>query len=395
MSRWAHGLGLVAGVGIVAVIVVSACLPDLPPNLCGNGHIDPNEGCDPGTSTNPGCDLNCAILCQQTQGDPHTYYFDENLSAHCYFTTADQETEDIASFGCGQEKAHLVTFVDDVELNGVIDGLASKWSMDPRFWVGFSQSDAGSYFALAPHEPGWNTQSSCSGCFLHGVGVGLPPVADGGAEAGFPTEIVATQLTSSDFATMDVMGPAATASVVCEREPVGARSVPCFSESFCFDTLVTKGTGKGYLYSPSPATFSAAEATCRSLSDAGNASLVVFESRAEREQVIYELTQVPLLKGGVEPPSQFWIGLHTQTFTEPGKSPDGGVRTGLEWVWDDGNPASPTSTGSRPSVWGNHQPAGSGPSHAFIQLQSTYDTGLAYAREDTDAVQLPFVCQYQ
>ncbi len=76
--------------------------------------------------------------------------------------------------------------------------------------------------------------------------------------------------------------------------------------------------------------------------------------------------------------------------------PDAGVK--VEWIWDDGQLAA-----TRPLVWGNGEPQSKAmpkaglPVRAYIQIQGTYDTGLAQVRaNDYDNPQdyAASVCQY-
>jgi hypothetical protein len=396
MARWAYGWGLLASSAAGAALVAGACLPDLAPNLCGNGYIDPGETCDPGVNITAGCSSGCQVVCAESPSEGKRYFFDSPFSDHCYFTSKKVETFDNAVYSCQQQgSAHVVTFVDDDEVGSVSKHLSSLWPEGARYWVGFDRTvGGGPYTAESNNEPGWNSPANCSGCFLHGVTGSVLPVADGGAEAGAPECVVAASVLASTN-TMEVIGRNATAEVVCEREPVGSRSVPCFDGSFCFNVLATT---KGYVYSPVALPPDAAEAHCRALTDAGTASLVVFASRAEREQVIYELSQLRLLNGGGDIPNQFWIGL-----SAPAPAPaDGGASGGLDagvtdpWVWDDGVRAATSPTVSHPSVWGNHQPATSVSARAYINIQNGYDTGLAYAESDNPSSPqaYPFVCQH-
>jgi hypothetical protein len=414
MARWTLGLGLLVGVGVVGAVVVGACLPGLTPSLCGNGHIDYGESCDPGANTNAGCTSFCQIICPNTPEDGGRAFLDSPSSNHCYFTSNSLETFDNGTYTCGLQDAHLVTFVDDNEVAKVVANLGAAWPEGAGYWVGFyRQSPSGPYSAAAPNEPGWATGENsvgfpyaCTGCFLHGLVSGPPPDGDGGAEAG-PAEAILSADLSYDDGTMEAMGRRVGAQVVCEREPVGSRSVPCLDGMFCFDVLVTEtsdaGRSKRYVYNPTPLTASSAEAYCRGITDGGASSLVVFSSRAEREQVIYELSQVSLLQGGgsgLEDGFSFWIGLTGQVVGPDGGAPvdagpDAGAPT-VKWLWDDGVQAY-----RRPMVWGNGEPVApntKSPSQvrAFVELYDSYDTGLAHARAATPGAPhySAAVCQY-
>ncbi len=396
-------MGVVSGVLLLGGAIVVACLPSLGTSLCGNGHIDPNETCDPGANpqVDPGCSSSCEIVCLPPDGGGA--FLDLDVSNHCYFTSKATAPYDIGAYTCGLVHAHPVTFVDGREVTSVVNNLEA-WLSTGRFWVGMQRSSgSGPYSALnvyAP-EPGWDVPKNCQGCFMYPDG-GLAPV-DGGAEAGTDECVAGEVGVAVGHPSMVVTGRNAEAQVVCEREPVGSRSVPCYGSSFCFDVLATSGasarTSKGYLFNPLPASVLDAEKFCRNLTDGGSSSLVVFESRAEREQVLYELHQVLELPGGANtfPTPGFWIGLHIASADAGGGAagclgPRG--RPLPLWVWDDGVPASCSSTGRRPSVWGDGQP-GESTGDAYVNLTGGYDTGLAYAQgEDMGQETLPYVCQY-
>ncbi len=267
MARWAKGLGLLVGVGAAGAAVVGACLPSLAPNLCGNGHIDYGESCDPGVSSNKaGCDSFCHIVCTNPMRDGGPAYLDYP-STHCYYTSDSVQTFDDGSYACGLQNAHLVTFVDDDEVTDVLKQLIKVWPNGARFWVGLYQQDEnGPYWSVSANEPGWNAvRANCFGCFLHGV-AGPPPSGDAGADAG-PLESILAVKQLSDNATMEAIGRQAGAQVVCEREPVGSRSTPCLDGMFCFNVLATispdGGRSKRYLFNPNAAKAEDAETYCR------------------------------------------------------------------------------------------------------------------------------------
>jgi hypothetical protein len=458
MAAWAHRLAWLGGLGCVGAGVAVACLPDLPVGLCGNGHIDaPYENCDPGVNAplHPECNSLCQIVCPG--------YVDDD-SNHCYFEiqgdAAVGPTAGLAAHTlgeaetmCQEQRAHVLTLVDDDELDGVVKAFSFPWGSGTRLWSGQYQQagGGGAYFATSTYpEPGWNvpvppgnnlSASYCPGCFMHGVTGSTVPVIDGGTDAGIPSAIADTNVSSHD-GTMAAVGPNAGAQVICEREPLGARSTPCQGDgSYCFNLVTTpssSGKVKRYLFNPNGTNASGAAKYCASLSDAGvSSSLVVLESRAEREQLIYELSQLQLLKGGFELPSQFqfWIGLRTSVVYPPddagahdgavrdGRAHDGAVGDGgsresgapdavadaapprkgtLEWVWEDETavPKTTTSTSPRPTVWGNQQPpvVGVAGIYAYVNINDeSYDTGLVYADpEDMSGANAtyPFVCQY-
>jgi hypothetical protein len=407
MARRALGVAVVACVGVAAGAIVGsgACLPDLSTINCGNGHIDPHESCDPGVTPNPGCTSLCEIYCPAQPGDGNSYFFDQ-LSNHCYVSpitpSVAVQTYAEAQSTCQQLGGHIVTYVDEEEVADVAQFFAPVLPSGAAYWVGLSgASAAGPFASESAYEPGWNVSTQCSGCFLHGLTPGSsPPVIDAGADVGASPAILAASRPSNN-GVMEVIGQGARERVVCEREPPGARSSVCADGAqFCFSV---QATSKRYLYHPAATTALAAEAYCRGFLDAGTGRLVVLESRPEREQVIYELRQLHLLQvqlsqGGTAIPAGFWIGLSGAVTTrDGGVTYDAGAAGALDWVWDDGVRASASSTGSRPAVWGNHEPPAKTtlPSRAYIQFVSTYDTGLASTRSNNDESQtFPFVCEY-
>ena len=402
MARGAR-LAWIGALGVVGGATVWACLPDLTPNLCGNGRIDADETCDPGGggNTNAGCSSTCAILCDLGAfGDagPVARVLDTS-SNHCYFTYKKPLTHDDAQYRCALQNGHLVTFVDNEEVGDVFGNgstIPPSWPKDARYWIGLEAVSPGSsYFSAASFEPGWPAVgATCSGCFAKGVARGALEAVDGGPGAGPSTCAVGVNVALDDGTTA-VTGAKATAQVLCEREPPGSRSTPCFGGAFCFGIAAT--TQYRYLYNPTRMTAANAETFCSRINgDAGRpSSLVVFESGAQREQVEYELRQTRLVQvdGGTTPtPPEFWIGLASRL-----SRGDGGT-TKIEWVWDDGVVAAPTSSGSRPSAWGNDQPPGNAKANvrAYIVNQDSYDTGLAYAKNPVagSADLYPFVCRY-
>ena len=225
MARWAKGVGVVSGLAVVGVCVAGACLPDLSTNLCGNGHIDGNESCDPGENANPGCSPICDILCPPASSDK--WWIDPE-SNHCYFTTNVEQPFPYGSNPCGSAGAHVVTLVNDDETRDVVSNLDMAWPGSARFWVGLQRAgDAGPFAATSTFpEPGWDVPSNCAGCYLHGVTDGGVGDADGGASAGPPGDVVDEHLPGpTGGGTMAVLGPNAKAEVVCERAgrlPLGA-----------------------------------------------------------------------------------------------------------------------------------------------------------------------------
>ena len=153
--------------------------------------------------------------------------------------------------------------------------------------------------------------------------------------------------------------------VVCEREPTGAQSERC-DGGVCID-LVWTHAQKRYVYVPTAKGADEAEKIC---GDSGG-TLVVLQSRDEREQLWHELTRMT----GNKVPGSFWIGL----------SQRGGA-----WVWDDD-----AGVDAYPSPWGEKQPAGNG-THAYLiqTLTPPAPVDSTLAKADVSVTNtLPFVCQ--
>jgi hypothetical protein len=144
--------------------------------------------------------------------------------------------------------------------------------------------------------------------------------------------------------------------------------------------LVVTWGRKSYVFQPNPQTADAAEGACERL----GGTLVVLQSRDEREQLWHELSQLSLI---TQVPSQFWVGLSMRA-TE-----DGGAEA---WVWDDKTLAD--APDAYPPPWAVDQPreAGAGPRAYLAAMMglNTVDGTLAQTDPRTDPqTTLPYVCQ--
>lgn len=370
-----------------ALLAAGACLPDLaavpaddasfetsvaPFQGCGDGVIatvddggDAGESCDPGADAQaPGCRA-CQITCEGTL-DPKT--------GHCYFAAGSDTSYVAARTRCKAERAHVVTLASADEVRFVAQLAADE----SGYWVGLSRKESDLFGAYGPpnerlEEPGFAYPGAsvdaatgpCLGCFGLGADAGTFPLAD--VDASDTT--VDTSCVASRGGTWFQVPCSATLTrpTICEREPAGVRGQSCGNDGICFSVPQTAGE-KTYLVAVSPTDPETADTTCRFL-DGG--SLVVFDSREEREQLAHEIVaRYPDIE------QQLWIGLHA----------DGGA-----WAWDDGVAASAGAT--RPVPWGNAQPAGGANARAFIRVGATaYDTQLAYADDGGRASRL-FICQ--
>jgi hypothetical protein len=373
------------GAGLLALAVLGgwvgwACLPDLAPlpraaaSYCGDGVVDwqkdsgPGEECDPGEAGAPGCSNVCTIDC------PSGGIVDPR-SQHCYFLRDQAASLREANAACRAEGAHVVTFASEDEYRFVHTWFTSVTRpADAFFWIGLegNATTAYAYLSTATDEPGFAAPdaSVCEGCYGRVPDGGQYfAVPDGGATA--PRQflcVVATRLAQLPWYQAACSLPTRGPVTVCEREPLGSRASPC-DGGRCVDVPRTQGT-KRYVLVTTPATASAAASACKAFA-AG--SLVVFDTREEREQVGREVAR--LLPRDGTPASTFWIGLSSQ---------------GGAWRWDDGRPAAAV-----PPVWGDFEPRpGASAARAYVELgpPDDYDTSLAHA--DGDAARArPFVCQ--
>ena len=327
--------------------------PPTPATVCGDGVInlgrDGGEECDPGEAGAPlGCSRDCRVVCEPggviRDGTEHCYFL---APAADYRAAADE---------CSARGAHVVTLNSEAERAFVYAAFGADAAAP--FWVGLDRSvEEDTYLSARKFvEPGW--EPGCGGCFVH------PP--DAGAIEGDAGSCVSD---APDAASFKKLGCQTRASVVCEREPLGA-SIDFFSKS----VVVPKThENKRYVYFPSPSTAAEARDACKAL----GGSLALFESEDEREQVfaaVQSALQEPSEKGT-------WIGLAREGDASA-------------FTWDDGVPES-----ARPSIWGSKQPASAPPGDVraavFVSLLGSpgidVDTQLARALPVTESH--TYLCQ--
>ncbi len=379
---------LLSASALAALAAAGACLPDLsviaeadagsfddasPALACGNGVIDTADGggeqCDPGADAEvTGCTGGCRIACEGRR-DPKTN--------HCYFAPGQRDTKySDAVTRCKVARAHVVTLNSQEEVATVRELAADE----SGYWVGVLHNPSlGAYRPDQPEEPGFPFTSRagvpaagpCEGCFTVGADAGVLPVEADASD----TSCVA----SRDGGWFQVPcgpedgGALVARPTVCEREPVGVRTlVDCPIGAWCFDVPATAGQKRYFIFN-TPVDPDLAAASCRAVtgSDGTRGALLTLASREERQQVAHEIVQHS--PEAVE--QQLWIGL----------SSDAGT-----WTWDDGVPAS-----SRPSPWGNAQPPSASAPRAYMRITvTTYDTQLAYAdNPTTPATRRLYICQ--
>jgi hypothetical protein len=268
---------------------------------------------------------------------------------------------------CHGLSAHVVTFASEQEYEQVVAALGNN----QPFWVGLLPVLAqgpDEYIPFAAFEPGWSPV--CSGCFAHSADASAPlPGAPGCIEAPPGLDASWQQVSCTD---------AGKVQVICEREPVGPTSDRC-DAGICIEIPWTYGT-KRYVYRP-PATAQEAEQQCASL----GGTLVVLQSRDEREQLWRELSRMPAQTPGslAQTPGSLWIGL---SYGDAG------------WIWDDD-----AGVDAYAAVWAENAPNSTGTQARIIQNQTTSaptvepDNTLANNDALTDGAatetRIGFVCQ--
>jgi hypothetical protein len=368
-----------------AALVAFACIPDLPPAdaspasdasfgadtdadadaqpppppaqpFCGDGivELDRGEQCDPGLGPDAGntvCSSTCLMICPGP--DAGGFVWSQNNHCYSYDGTTASGLDDEATAHCQAVASgtHVVTFASEEEFQAVVGALHPAGP----FWVGLDPfSVPNEYTALALYEPGW--APTCPGCFAHtdASTSPLPGTTASCVEALADAEAPWQQYPCS---------AAPKIGVVCEREPVGFQSERCDAGT-CIDVPYTHPQ-KRYVFSSTKMGGDIAEGQCEAL----GGTLVVLESRDEREQIWYALKEM----GGT--PGSFWIGFAEQN----------GV-----WTW-----ANDAAADAYPSPWGNKQPTGNG-SRAYLVQSLTppvlFDTTLAHNDENV-LTPIDFVCQ--
>jgi hypothetical protein len=352
---------------MLAPAIVS-CIADLPPDrqapasasasTCGDGIIDltRNEQCDPGTGASEAGARGCSADCKVQR--PGGFVWDHN--DHCYRlaqpvarTFSSTGNNSATSLCANVPNGHVVTFASDEEYAAVEDYAAEAGA--GLFWVGMWQAP-GRYVSVSADEPGWSP--ACSGCYAYTpTPTAELPKASALAPDGGCVMADLRRTTWLQFPCTTVQDPRA----LCESEPAGHHFASCDGGGdTCIDLVITHGR-KQYVFVNHKSTADDAAAYCATL---GRGTLVVLESRDEREQLWHELAALGA--------SQVWIGLTRG---------DAGT-----WTWSDG--MEPDATLPYPSPWAILEPANG--THAYLDLRPGIDDTLAHS---TPAMQLPFVCQ--
>jgi len=355
-----------------AIAALVACIADLPPDGtpppplgCGDGTIDLTIGeeCDPGLgaldAAAGGCSPSCKVLCpglKWTHND-HCYQFASTPAES--FTDARDRCNAISNID------HVVTFASEDEY----DKIAAYASGDDAgsFWVGIWQ-DTERFDSVVSDEPGWSP--ACPGCYANTVDPTVPlPSRVVTPDAAAPMCVEAFSDSRASWEELPCTG-SHEIHVPCEREPVGVHWTTC-DAGICIALVATQKT-KRYAYQAGSLAPAEAEARCQAL----GGSLVVLQSRDEREQLWVELTRLGAA------PSRVWIGLSA---ADAGADADAGAAT---WLWDDGTAAT---GGAYPSAWGIRQPESTG--RAFLEHSALHPIDDTLARTDPTVAVLPYVCQ--
>jgi hypothetical protein len=321
---------------------------------CGDGviQLDRGEQCDPGTPADAASSVcsECKMICPADGG----FVWPSNNHCYTYDGTQAAALLEAANHCATPTGTHVVTFASDEELQAVVAALRPG-----NAWVGYDPVAGvpNEYTAFANFEPGW--APTCPGCFAHtdDASAPLPGVAEGCVEAVADAGAPWQQYPCS---------AAPKISVVCEREPTGLQTQRCDGGT-CIDLPYTHAE-KRYVLLATKMGGDTAETQCEAL----GGTLVVLETRDEREQLWYALYRM----GGT--PGSFWIGLSEQN----------GV-----WSWADDAGAD-----AYPPPWGNKQPDGNG-SRAYLQQDTSdmppipFDTTLAHNDVDVVSGALYSVCQ--
>jgi hypothetical protein len=346
LNRW------ISRRSLLLPLVLAACIPDLQTSgsYCGDGFVDSAAGeeCDLGPEKAPGCTSACKIDCAKGFLDP--------ITAHCYLVLPAITSRAQAESACQANGAHLVTFGSEEELFRLIPQLPSTVE---NYWVGLERDPTtGVHTSVTPEEPGWAPKTRCTGCWaktdakdeMPRVGVGTAP---------FPCVVGTTQVAQPWVQTRCEVNVPITP--ICEREPPGRTASEC-GGAVCI--TLRRTPGKRYEYFRTSATADAAASACASL----GGSLVVLESREEREALVREVS------GFSKDPFSFWIGLAHK---------DGA------WTWEDG---AKLGTKDRPDPWGDREPrALANGTRAYVTAHlGAYDTQLAHADSGGER---PYVCQ--
>jgi hypothetical protein len=389
---------------IATCAVAAACIPDLLTdplpdagptlqigNYCGDGILTvgqydagvfypSGEQCDPNTGNTGndggivddagviGCSATCRVECDGGVVDP--------ITNHCYFelpsTTSLLDVSNGAQARCHALNAHVVTFADDAERDFVLSQFSRSFGRGDAgtFWMGILLIGNTAYQPVDDllNEPGWS--AACSGCYApSNVDGSIPKIL---TEAGAACILDIGRSGWSQFACST--SAKTPIPVICEREPVGDLWSQCNS-GVCASIPETAGKKR---YSYSPIAVSADQASNACSNDFVGGSLVVFDSREERETLLRSLIEhfpVDPINGEATAPTSVWIGYSIGA--------DAGAFT---WDNDAGLDASP---------WGDNEPnveAGT-PTRAYASLDNqSYDVQLAH--DDDNTTPRPYICQY-
>jgi hypothetical protein len=213
------------------------------------------------------------------------------------------------------------------------------------YWIGLHKEVGSSSYSNVETtiEPGWTPK--CTGCYARFDEAG-PPDPDAGRC--LTASKIADAAWSAAMCASKVQGKA----TLCEQEPPGHRTTPCLGNNVCFSVAATLGgppRTKRYVFVPSVLAYADAAKACASL----GASIVVFDSREEREQVAAEVARMA---------DDFWVDL---------------VKAGGTWGWDSGLDPS--------AVWAAGEPVSGNGTYAYVAMEpGRFDSELAHAANDAE-----------
>lgn len=371
-----RAIAAVAGCCASAVAIAASCIADLPPDAppappgCGDGYIDLTLGeeCDPGPqridASVGGCSARCKVVCSGLKWSHNDHCYEFAATAATSF-----QSQAVARCANLANTAHVVTFASESEFQRV--ATYASGADAGSFWVGIFQG-TDRFDSVVDDEPGWSPE--CPGCYAHTVDPAAPlPSRVIAPDAGAICVEAFSDMPRPSWEQLPCDGNERI-RVLCEREPVGVHFTRC-DAGICIALVATQAS-KRYVYQSAALPPAQAQASCHDL----GGTLVVLQSRDEREELWLELSRLPVA------PSRFWVGVSADASDASAADADAQPPS---WIWDDDASAADAYA----SPWGIRQPAS--PGQAFLQHFSAdvHPVDDTLARVDPAFTALPFVCQ--
>jgi hypothetical protein len=134
---------------------------------CGDGTVQGNEQCDPGTGTSVACTATCQVDCSLFDAAAQPYTLASG-AIHCYLLVGTSQAWVEAENSCVGLGGHLVSILSDGEFNFVADSL----SISGDVWIGATDYRDSSDTETGPYQwvtgetwgylpPGGFTPDSC------------------------------------------------------------------------------------------------------------------------------------------------------------------------------------------------------------------------------------------